>query len=83
MLPNGVYEIRNEEGKTTRATGSHLKMYMSSDACCMEDEDEDQSSSQGDCVSKILVCKYMYQILVSLQLMYVYKYMGVCNSQPP
>ena len=53
MLPNGVYEIRNEEGKTTRATGSHLKMYMSSDACCMEDEDEDQSSSQGDCVSKI------------------------------
>ena len=34
-------------------------MYMSSDACCMEDEDEDQSSSQGDCVSKILVCKYM------------------------
>ena len=83
VLPNGVYEIRNEEGKTTRATGSHLKMYMSSDACCMEDEDEDQSSSQGDCVSKILVCKYMYQILVSLQLMYVYKYMGVCNSQPP
>ena len=58
VLQNGVYEIRNEEGKTTRATGSHLKMYMSSDACCMEDEDEDQSSSQGDCVSKILVCKY-------------------------
>ncbi|KAL5515784.1 hypothetical protein EMCRGX_G001003 [Ephydatia muelleri] len=49
VLQNGVYEIRNEEGKTTRATGSHLKMYMSSDACCMEDEDEDQSSSQGDC----------------------------------
>ena len=68
VLPNGIYEIRNEEGKTTRATGSHLKMYMSSDACCMDDEDEDQSSSQGDCVSKILVCKYMYQILVSLQL---------------
>ena len=82
VLPNGVYEIRNEEGKTTRATGSHLKMYMSSDACCMEDEDEDQSSSQGDCVSKILVCKYMYQILVSLQLMYVNEYMGICNSQP-
>ena len=56
MLPNGVYEICNEEGKITHATGSHLKMYMSSDACCMEDED--QSSSQGDCVSKILVCKY-------------------------
>ncbi|KAL5487221.1 hypothetical protein EMCRGX_G019798 [Ephydatia muelleri] len=51
VLPNRVYEIRNEEGKTTRATGSHLKMYMSSDACCMEDEDEDQSSSQGDCVT--------------------------------
>ncbi|KAL5502451.1 hypothetical protein EMCRGX_G009227 [Ephydatia muelleri] len=51
VLQNGVYEIRNEEGKTTRATGSHLKMYMSSDACCMEDEDEDQSSSQGDCVT--------------------------------
>ena len=25
VLPNGVYEIRNEEGKTTHATGSHLK----------------------------------------------------------
>ena len=81
VLPNGVYELCNEEGKTTHATGNHLKMYMSSDACGMEDEDEDQSSSQRDCVSKILLCKY--QILVSLQLMYVYKYMGVCNSQPP
>ena len=56
VLPNGVYAIRNEEGKTAHTTVSHLKMYMSSDACCMEDED--QSSSQGDCVSKILVCKY-------------------------
>ena len=57
MLPHGVYEIRNEEGKTARATGSHLKMYKSSDACCIGDED--QSSSQGDCVSKtfILVCE--------------------------
>ena len=30
VLPHGVYELRNE-GKTTRATGSHLKMYKSSD----------------------------------------------------
>eukprot|EP00731_Ephydatia_muelleri_P000823 Em0001g823a len=28
VLPNGVYEIRNEEGKTNRATGSHLKMLL-------------------------------------------------------
>eukprot|EP00731_Ephydatia_muelleri_P019603 Em0012g428a len=28
VLQNGVYEIRNEEGKTTRATGSHLKMLL-------------------------------------------------------
>ena len=35
VLPHGVYEIRNEEGKTARATGSHLKMYKSSDACCI------------------------------------------------
>ena len=54
MLPHGVYVIRNEEGKTACATGSHLKMYKSSDV-----GDEDQSSSQGDCVSKsfILVCE--------------------------
>ena len=44
-----------------------VKMYMSRDACCMEDED--QGSSQGDCVSKILVCKY--HTIISLQLMYV------------
>ena len=50
-----VYEIHNEEGKTTHATGSHLTRYMSSDAFCMVDED--QSSSQGDCLSKIVVCK--------------------------
>ena len=24
VLPNGVYEIRNEEGKAARATGSHF-----------------------------------------------------------
>ena len=40
MLPHGVYEIRNEEGKTARATGSHFKMYKSSDACCIGDEDQ-------------------------------------------
>ena len=58
VMSHGVYEIRNEEGKTSHATGSHLKMYLSSDACCMEYEDS--SSSQGDCVhvGYILVCEY-------------------------
>ena len=56
-----LYEIRNEEGKTTRATGSYLKMYKSSDCdiCCIGDEDP--SSSQGDCVSKILLISYTGQ----------------------
>ena len=29
VLPHGVYEIRNEGGKTAHATGRHLKMYKS------------------------------------------------------
>ena len=45
VLPHGVYELRNENGKTTRATGSHLKIYKSSDAQCIG---ENEGSITGD-----------------------------------
>ena len=45
VLPHGVYELRNEKGKTTRATGSHLKIYKSSDAQCIG---ENEGSITGD-----------------------------------
>ncbi|KAL5475518.1 hypothetical protein EMCRGX_G025345 [Ephydatia muelleri] len=45
VLPHGVYELCNEKGKTTRATGSHLKMYKSSDAQCIG---ENEGSITGD-----------------------------------
>ena len=45
MLLHGVYELRNEKGKTTRATGNHLKIYKSSDAQCIG---ENEGSITGD-----------------------------------
>lgn len=47
ILPHGVYLLLNEEGRSTRATGSHLKIYKSSNG-----EVEDPSSTQGDCTSQ-------------------------------
>ena len=42
-----MYLLLNEEGRSTRATGSHLKIYKSSNG-----EVEDPSSTQGDCTSQ-------------------------------